>query len=445
MKKILLYSGLVSLLFNIPITKIVAQPGFENIKLKGKLSPNTENEKNEADAGLKRLITPAAFQRQLSQPGNKKHVSELENGLQIVKDIINKLIGQEYSFSLLSQHKYMINDCLGLKVSAGEFSLRFNQPVVEIGAMGKIKIKLEVNKINFNALKVRMRPRVPDLQDPNPCHFSGKFEIGGEATDLTIKAEIDPVAQALTGGSPGFCFLAFTDDVIIKWNIGGLNLKPMQNNLDAMAKDMVEDALNCGMTNLFYTKFIEISRQVIPQYYAACEQAYAAGKDIINTLPSAITEEDANNGNSSSNESAKWVITAVPAMKGVLGRLNTKFPEGVEWAIDIRTTEDKFITNRSFVNKQDHHDLAPGMYYFRLNTITVQNVPVEKGKETRLKAGYLHIVSDGRWEIRNESKEKFHTSGNKPKKMALPIGRYQLKLGEQFFPIEIKDEEVLEM
>jgi hypothetical protein len=140
------------------------------------------------------------------------------------------------------------------------------------------------------------------------------------------------------------------------------------------------------------------------------------------------------------NASAKWVITTAN-MKGVLGRLNTAFPSDVEWSVDIRASADnKFITNRSGFSKHGPaQDIAPGMYNFQLNTILVENVPIERGKETRLKTGVLQIVSEGDWEIRNETKEKFHTSGNKPKKIALPVGSYQLVLGGQFFPVVIKD------
>ncbi|HEY2932535.1 MAG TPA: hypothetical protein VGK99_12395 [Acidobacteriota bacterium] len=31
-----------------------------------------------------------------------------------------------------------------------------------------------------------------------------------------------------------------------KWRIGGLNLKPLQNDLDKVAKEMIEDALTLG-------------------------------------------------------------------------------------------------------------------------------------------------------------------------------------------------------
>lgn len=90
------------------------------------------------------------------------------------------------------------------------------------------------------------------------------------------------------------------------------------------------------------------------------------------------------------------------------------------------------------------YDLAPCIYNFRLNTITVENVPVERGKETKLKTGVLNIVSEGDWHLYDDTKEKFRTSGNKPKKFALPVGSYQLKLGIQFYPVVIKDGETVE-
>ncbi len=446
MKKYFILAAMILASLHFQPGHLKAQPiGSANMK-KGTVSGHDENTGNEQDPLFRPLINTSAFQSQLSKGGSSKHLSELENGLQIVKDIINKMITREYSFSLLHQHKYMVNDCLGLKVSAGEFSVRFAMPVIEISETGKIKIKLEVNRINLTALKVRMRPRSPDFSDPNPCHFSGKFEIGGEVTDLVLRAEINPLAQALTGPNPGYCFLAFSDEPIIKWSIGGINLKPLQNNLDGIGKDMIEEALNNRMSQLFYTIFIDISREIMPKYFAGCEKAYAANKEIIAALPSAATNEPTEN-TGTPNEALKWTITPVPTMKGVLGRLNTKFPADVDWSIDFKNAADnKFITNRSSYSRHaPQHDVKPGNYNFVLNSIAVENVPIEKGKETRLKAGVLHIVSEGVWEILSESKEKFHTSGNKPKKMALPVGNYQLKLGGQFFPMTIKDGETVEM
>lgn len=442
MKKIIFYLMLIVFVFTMQVSRIIAQKVVENIKMKGKISPNSENEKNDPDPGFNGFITSSIFKPQLSKSGDSKNISELENGLQIIKDIMQTMIEKEYRFSLLSGHKYMMNSCLGLKVSAGEFSLRFGQPVIEIGETGKIKIKLEVSRINLSVLKVRMRPRSPDFEDPNPCHFSGKFEIGGEVTDLTMSAEINPLAQALAG-SPGYCFLAFTDEPNIKWKIGGLNLKPLQNNLDAMGKDMIEDALNNGMSNLFYTKFIEISRMIVPKYFSGCEKAYANNKELIEQIQSAVKGENTNSGNGSGNDAAKWVISPVPTMKGVLGRLDINFPADVERNILIyQPSDNKFITS---VSRNDKiYTIAPGQYRFTLTNVPVNNVPIQKGHETRLKAGFLNIVSDGNWHLYNDTKEKAYTSGNKPKKLPLPVGSYQLKLGLNFYPFVIKDGETLE-
>ncbi|NWG28516.1 MAG: hypothetical protein HXY48_08280 [Ignavibacteriaceae bacterium] len=175
---------------------------------------------------------------------------------------------------------------------------------------------------------------------------------------------------------------------------------------------------------------------------AIVQSSYGNSNGQLNSYGYFASSEEATSGDE--NKTAQWVITPVTNMKGVLGRLNTNFGDA-EWSLDIRSTEDKFLSIRSHHNKQTHHDLAPGLYNFRLNTITVKNVPIEKGKETRLKVGYINIVSEGRWELRSEDKEKFQTSGDKQKKLVLPVGNYHLKLGEQLFPIKINDGETIEM
>jgi hypothetical protein len=129
MKKILLYSGLVILVFATSLPEAFSQSVREHLKLKGVLSSNSENEDSEADPAFKELAAPEGFKKRTGSVGNEQQVSKMENGLQIVKDIIDKMISKEYGFSLLSQHKYMINSCLGFKVSAGEFNVKFYNPV----------------------------------------------------------------------------------------------------------------------------------------------------------------------------------------------------------------------------------------------------------------------------------------------------------------------------
>jgi len=171
---------------------------------------------------------------------------------------------------------------------------------------------------------------------------------------------------------------------------------------------------------------------------AIVQSAYQGNEGQMNSFGYPI---ESGNGNSDDQASTKWVISPAPNMKGVLGRLNTSFPSDVEWTFEIRNGADnKFITSRSgFSNHGPSYDLGPSIYNFQFNSIMVENVPIERGKETRLKTGVLQIVSGGVWELYDESKEKLHTTGNKPKKFALPVGSYQLKLGGQFYPVVIKE------
>lgn len=143
------------------------------------------------------------------------------------------------------------------------------------------------------------------------------------------------------------------------------------------------------------------------------------------------------------NEAEKWVITPVSTMKGVLGRLNINFPADVERNILIyQPADNKYITSVSYNDKS--FTIAPGVYRFVLESVPVENVPIQKGHETRLKMGFLNVVSEGDWHLYNDTKEMQYTSGNKPKKIALPVGSYQVKLGGQFYPFVIKDKETVE-
>ncbi len=149
------------------------------------------------------------------------------------------------------------------------------------------------------------------------------------------------------------------------------------------------------------------------------------------------------------NETDKWVIVADKTIKKGMGRLNLVFADSVIWSVDIYNSSKKFITNHSIMdirNASDtrkYYEMTPGIYHFKLNTVMVENVPIEAGKETRLKHGVLDITANELWELRSETK-KFLTSGNKPKKMAIPIGSYHLKLGLEFYTVAIKDRETVE-
>jgi hypothetical protein len=133
----------------------------------------------------------------------------------------------------------------------------------------------------------------------------------------------------------------------------------------------------------------------------------------------------------------KWHLDSSLRIKNGLGRLDLNFPADVTWDVDIFTNTGKFIINRSVSGKHTYYDLAPGFYNCRLNTVMVENVPIEKGKITKLKTGFLCITEARKWELRNGSGEKFLTSGNKAVKIALPVGNYQLKYNSETHTISI--------
>jgi hypothetical protein len=135
----------------------------------------------------------------------------------------------------------------------------------------------------------------------------------------------------------------------------------------------------------------------------------------------------------------KWISLPSEKISGEVGRVNMNFPSDVSWSIDVYSAGNKFVTNRSSSGKQKFEDVVPGYYTLKLNTVPVENVAIEKGKEIKLKVGFLNIVSGGHWELRNESKEKFYTSGNKPAKIALPVGIYQLNFDEKYYRIIVRD------
>ncbi len=175
--------------------------------------------------------------------------------------------------------------------------------------------------------------------------------------------------------------------------------------------------------------------------FAIVQSSYGNSNGQMASYGYGATSGDGTSGNA--NETDKWVITPVKDMKGVLGRLDINFPADAERSILIyQPTENKFIASVSRNDKM--YTIAPGQYRFTLTNVAVDNVPIQKGHETRLKAGFLNVVSEGNWLLYNDTKEKQYTSGNMPKKIPLPVGSYQLKLGTQFYPVVIKDKETVE-
>lgn len=185
-----------------------------------------------------------------SAGGGATHMKDHPKAQEFAKKLAELYNAREINVALLSGHKYMVNDCLGIKVSAGEIKLKFINPTVRIDGSG-IVFECGIDHIELSAIKLRMRPRVPPWDDPNPCKFSKKFAVGGRADDVRIIMRFDPLLDL------EHCriFDAGTPDTRVR--IGNLNMYQVQNNLDAMHKNMIEDAITYFLNFNLYSQILQ--------------------------------------------------------------------------------------------------------------------------------------------------------------------------------------------
>jgi hypothetical protein len=123
-------------------------------------------------------------------------------------------------------------------------------------------------------------------------------------------------------------------------------------------------------------------------------------------------------------------ITALKdAKSGDKGRLVTKFPE------DSRR---EFWVNNVHVpaNPDSTYLIPPGSYQIKLNRMDIKSVPIKKGSETRIKAGYLQLGDQVRWYLYDINKTTILRQGTSGTgslygaalKMAIPQGTYYLAI-----------------
>ncbi len=149
--------------------------------------------------------------------------------------------------------------------------------------------------------------------------------------------------------------------------------------------------------------------------------------------------------NAAETSAEKWVISS-SGLKGSAGIVSIKLPEGVEWSLDIMTSEDKALgrwDHKWYNNKTIN--LVPGEYKIFFTYIPLTGVPIQKGMNTRLKAGILDVVTTGQWSIYDENKTKAHVVYYKPTKIGLPIGKYNIQINGQYQLVEIKEGTVTEL
>src|SRR6185295_14749644 len=159
---------------------------------------------------------------------------------QVLQAAVNQVQGRAINLALVGGSTFMVNDCLGLKASAGQFTLKFGASTFTIDSSG-VDLEFVIDEISLTALKVSVKPRVPTWNDPNPCHWSGSFEIGGKARDIRLSAHCEPKI------SLDDCQLVGLGDFGFHFSIGSLSLEPLPSELDGMAKKLIVDAVNAGL------------------------------------------------------------------------------------------------------------------------------------------------------------------------------------------------------
>ena len=138
----------------------------------------------------------------------------------------------------------------------------------------------------------------------------------------------------------------------------------------------------------------------------------------------------------------QWVITQNLLTKGATGKLFLNLPKGAESIITISQP----VTERQVSYSLNDHafSLVPGTYDVTLSGSKVKGVPIQKGMDTRIKAGVLNVVATGTWTLYDEKKDRQVYYSNNPKQIGLPIGTYQLEINGTKQLVVIKDGETVD-
>lgn len=147
------------------------------------------------------------------------------------KSLLN---GFEINTALLAGHKYMINDCLGIKVSAGEFVLKVPDPDLRVDNTGVV-LTFAIPHIEMSGFKLRFRPRVTDPS--NMCHFSERYGVGASADNVRLELHFDPILDLEK------CKIGSMGHITQIWRIGKLRMSPLPTEVSDLAGNIIEDAL----------------------------------------------------------------------------------------------------------------------------------------------------------------------------------------------------------
>ena len=129
-------------------------------------------------------------------------------------------------------------------------------------------------------------------------------------------------------------------------------------------------------------------------------------------------------GNLKDHTDQKWEMQTDPSLTGVTGQLVLQMPKEIPIishlqafaAGDTKAAASWFGNNKS--------NLMPGTYDIVIEKYKLSNVPIEKGKTTRLKVGLLNFTPRQSVTIVDGNQQKFTMAG--PFKIVLPVGTYYI-------------------
>lgn len=227
---------------NLQFKSINASEGSTAQAMRGVMSSPNENPGGEKDAPFAAPTHSAAVAglrvaRADMTSLKVNEVSRDPKAQDYLNAIRSALGGFEIKTALLAGHKYMLADCVGIKVSAGEFSLKVPDPDVRIENTD-IVVTFAIPHVEMSAVKFRFRPDVTDVIQP--CHFSGRYGIGASADDVRLELHFDPILDAEK------CKVGSLGHVATTWRIGHLRMSPLPPDVVDLGAGIVEDALNLG-------------------------------------------------------------------------------------------------------------------------------------------------------------------------------------------------------
>lgn len=141
------------------------------------------------------------------------------------------------------------------------------------------------------------------------------------------------------------------------------------------------------------------------------------------------------------NKLEKYEMNPDSSLTGSTGRVYLDLSANVECVIFIYNAG----TNKEIAGttKDRQFFLAPGRYDIKISSVKMEQIEVQKGMDTRIKAGILNVSSPTAWALYDENKKIRIIGSSGAKKIGLPVGNYQLQTSGSFHPVTIKDGETV--